>query len=217
MNLQELELKLREKLSNIDDKIPLLMDLAKILMGDDFSHGWPHVLRVLSIALKLAKEYENIDLRALSIAAILHDIGRSMESKTREHHAIISAKYAEQILRCLGYDEKFFSKVKEIILYHSYSLVKKRKITTNLVEAKILSDADKLDALGAIGIARVIMYSALVGRTIEDTIKHFEEKIVNLKNLVETPKAKKIAEEKTRIIEYYLNMLERELTELEIT
>ncbi len=217
MNLQELELKLREKLSNVDNKIPLLMDLAKILMGDDFSHGWPHVLRVLSIALKLAKEYENIDLRALSIATILHDIGRSMELKTREHHAIISAKYAEKILKCLGYDEKFIAKVKEVILYHSYSLVRERKITTNLIEAKILSDADKLDALGAIGIARVTMYSALIGRTIEDTIKHFEEKIINLKNLVETPKAKKIAEEKTKIVEYYLNTLKRELTELKIT
>ncbi len=212
--VEKIEEDIRKRVSKIDERALVLMDIAKAIMKDDFSHGWPHVLRVTKIALKLAEEYEGIDLRALVTACILHDIGRSLEQASQEHHAVISSKFADKILRIIGYDDEFVEKVKSIILYHSYSLVKKQKVSINYIEAAILSDADKLDALGALGIARVLVYGAKINRTLEDSIKHIEEKILKLKDLIITPKAKEIALRRTRIVQDYIDEIRNELEEL---
>jgi len=167
------------------------------------SHDDGHVKRVLTWAVYLAKK-EGADVEVVKKAAELHDIARD-----KPNHAIEGAKIAREILRRQGYDEDFIEKVAHCIEAHSFS----SGIEPKTLEAKILSDADKLDAIGAIGIARAFMFSGEHGRSIEDTLKHFEEKLLRLKDMMFTDTAKKIAENRHRFMLEFYERLKRELEE----
>jgi len=177
-------------------------------MGDDEAHGYPHIERVEKLALWIANHYKNrVDKELLLISVLLHDIGRFAPKANEVNHAVISAEIAEKILRCLGYPEDRISLVKDIIKSHSYSL----NIEPKNIEAKILSDADKLDALGAIGIARAFMHSARFNRSLRDSLNHFKEKIVKLPNLMYTEVARKEAMRRLKIVLNFIKSLEGEL------
>ncbi len=167
------------------------------------SHDDGHVKRVLRWAVYLAKK-EGADVEVVKKAAELHDIARD-----KPNHAIEGAKIAREILRRQGYDEDFIEKVAHCIEAHSFS----SGIEPKTLEAKILSDADKLDAIGAIGIARAFMFSGEHGRSIEDTLKHFEEKLLRLKDMMFTDTAKRIAEDRHRFMLEFYERLKRELEE----
>ncbi len=191
--------------------VKLIETVARILMPRDPCHGYEHVERVRRLALRIAKKlaeqgYE-IDFEALEIAALLHDVGRSV---SEEKHAEVSADIARRILEALGIDRDRIEKIARIILAHSYSYGRKPES----LEEAILSDADKLDAMGAVGIARVFIYSGKHGRSIEDSIKHIETKILRLKDLVMTEPAKKLAEDRHRFVEQFLAQLKKELDEV---
>jgi uncharacterized protein len=79
------------------------------------------------------------------------------------------------------------------------------------IEAKVLSDADKLDALGAIGVARVFAFSGARGRSLEDSVKHFYEKILRLPELLETDAARRIAVERVEVVKRFLENLLKEV------
>ncbi len=167
------------------------------------SHGWEHVLRVFELADRLGKK-EGADMEILLVSAILHDVGRMI---SEDKHAIASAKLSENLLRDLGFPEEKIKRIVHCILAHSFS----SGISPETLEAKILSDADKLDALGAIGIARVFMYSGEKGRSVRDSIKHFKEKILKLKDLLYTEEAKRIGESRDLFVREFLERLEKEL------
>jgi len=164
------------------------------------------VARVLRIAESLSRNYEGlIDKEVLTIAVLLHDIGRLGYGK--ENHAEASARVANSLLTLLGYPEKKKKLVIEAIRAHSFS----SGIYPESLEAKILSDADKLDALGAIGIARVFMYSCEEGRGLEESINHFRKKILKLPDLMNTPEGKEEALRRVKIIKEFLDELTREI------
>lgn len=125
------------------------------LVGKELScsaHDMGHTMRVYNLCLVLAKN-EKINKEILLTAAILHDIGRTKEDKDysgNTDHAIIGAEMAETILKSLNFSSDKIEKIKHCILTHRF----RTKIAPQTLEAKILYDADKLDALGAIGIAR---------------------------------------------------------------
>ncbi len=190
--------------------IRTIYELSKIVMGKDPVHGWPHVERVLGLVLRLSEKYrDRIDLEALVVATLLHDIGRRFEEDYGEHHAVISARLAKHLLKAMGYNEDFIGRVEEIILSHSFSLNKKPES----LEAMILSDADKLDAIGAIGVVRAFMLGGECRETIEDKIKHFHEKLLKLKELLYLEESARIAERRHRFLEEFLRELERDLEE----
>jgi len=122
-----------------------------------------------------------------------------------EDHAKEGAKIARRFLTSLKYPK--VDEVVHAIEAHRFS----RPPDPRTLEAKILSDADKLDAIGAIGVARVFMYSGEHGRDIEFSIKHFEEKILKLRDLVYTHTAKKLAEERHKFVEEFVDRLVREI------
>ncbi len=162
-------------------------------------HGEDHVKRVVNLALLIAKK-EGGDLDVIKKAAELHDIARDQKD-----HAISSAKIAEKILRKEGYDKDFIKKVCHCIESHSFS----SKIEPKTLEAKILSDADKLDAIGAIGIARAFMFAGERGKSLRDALKHFEDKLLKLKDMMHTDTAKKIAKKRHKFLkEFYYKILE---------
>jgi len=167
-------------------------------------HDLEHVLRVYRMALAVGRKL-GADELVLSLAAILHDVGRAFERPER-HHAEASAEIARDFLRG-KVDQDVVEKVVEAIRAHSFSFGKE----ASSLEAKILSDVDKIDALGAIGIARVFMYSGAKGRGLEKSLKHFKEKILKLPSLIHLDELKGLAERRARFVELFLRELKREL------
>lgn len=186
-------------------RLAMVARIARILYTDDPAHGWPHVIRVSRWASRIVEaERLDVDLEILALGVILHDIARNLS--LGEHHAIESARLAKLILETLGYEDHVKQRVEHIILAHSYSL----GLRAETIEAMVLSDADKLDALGAIGIARVFHTGALMRRSFEESIEHFKEKILKLKDMLYFDYSKKVAENLTKRVQEYLAWWEGE-------
>ncbi|NLG51482.1 MAG: HD domain-containing protein [Chloroflexi bacterium] len=121
----------------------------------DSAHGFDHVLRVWRMALHLAEE-EGADRDIVSAAALLHDVGRAEERRTGVCHAQEGARRAREILS--GQPTAFVEAVAEAIAQHRFRAG--QQPTT--LEARILFDADKLDAIGAIGVARAYAVAGML-------------------------------------------------------
>lgn len=202
------------------------------------SHDFSHVLRVYRLCLHLAEFESNVDLLVLRVAALLHDIARhreDLDSSGKIRHEVLGAEMAEKILRDLGFPESKIGEVKHCILAHRF----RGKVKPETIEAKILSDADKLDVLGAVGIARAFMFAGEVGQKIYldtpvdeyikmnlaggrwdgrviDMKKHapnleFEVKFRRIPSMLYTRRAREIAEKRIKFMENYFRELEREI------
>lgn len=180
-------------------------DFVRGVFEREGAHGFSHVKRVLNLCMHIGK-MEGADLEVLALAALLHDVARPLESKgIVNDHARKGAEIAREFLSRRGY-----TKVEEVahaIEAHRFS----KGIPPKTLEAKILSDADKLDAIGAIGVARVFMYSGEHGRSIEYSLKHFEEKILKLRDMMHTETARKMALERHRFTEEFMERIKREI------
>lgn len=203
---------------------------------DCVAHGMDHILRVYDTSLKLAKS-QNVDIEVLKAAALLHDIGgpKEMSDPTgKTDHAIVSAEMAGPILRNLDFSKDKIKHIQDCIVTHRYRTDNKPKT----LEAKILFDADKLDALGAIGIARAFAWvgknkapifmkvknikayakenlGGKINGRIQDKTKYsvqvdYETKKKFLKDKLYTKEGKKIATERTKYYEKFLEKLEKE-------
>lgn len=182
-------------------------DFAMHFFEREGTHGFSHVERVFNLCLHIGRE-EGADLEILALAALLHDIARPLEDAGKvEDHAAEGARIAKRFLLGLGYPPEKAEAVAHAIEAHRFS----RGPEPQTLEAKILSDADKLDAIGAIGVARVFMYSGEHGRDIEASLKHFEEKILKLKDLMYTETAKRMAEERHRFTVEFIERIRREI------
>jgi uncharacterized protein len=176
----------------------------------DDIHGFNHTERVLKMCNELGKHL-NANLDILTISAFLHDIGRRYEinHKITRNHADISAQLALEFLTktdlCLA--EKDIKSIIHCIKAHSYS----NNIKPITLEAKILHDADKLDALGAIGLYRTIAYTTSNGGKIEQVIEHLENKIVKIYEMLLLDISKEIAEKRQEIILNFYSAIKREL------
>lgn len=201
------------------------------------AHSLDHIERVYRMALKIAKEEKNVDLDVLRVAALLHDIGRVKEDEDKTGkvcHAKESARMSERILKTLNYSDEKIEKIKRCILTHRY----KADNRPSSIEEKILFDADKIDASGAMVIIRGSMWlgrnggdifpkSALekyakenlvggkINGRIKDTSKHclyHEHKIKNEKipDLMHTKKGKRIAKERLKFSTMFLERLKKE-------
>jgi len=182
-------------------------EFARSFFDRDGTHDFSHVERVFNLCMHIGRE-EGADLEILALASLLHDIARPLESEGKvEDHAKAGAEIARKYLLSVGYHRDKIEEVVHAIEAHRFS----RGPEPKTLEAKILSDADKLDAIGAIGIARVFMYSGEHGRSIEDSIRHFEEKILKLKDLMYTETAKRMAEGRHDFTLEFLGRIRREV------
>lgn len=187
----------------------LLTSVEKItrsLYNSSFDHGLPHIERVYKWALRIVEnENLNIDVKQLLITVLLHDTGRYIG----EPHAYYSALIAEELLKEAGCPDSFISEVVSAIALHSYSYSRKAPQLTPL--SRVLSDADKLDALGVVGFIRVFIYGEKHGRSISDSINHFYDKILKLHELMNYSYSKKVSTILTRRVKQLLDMLNMEL------
>lgn len=183
------------------------------------SHDWWHVYRVWQNAIHIA-EQEKADLLVVQLAALLHDI-----ADWKFHHGddTVGPRLAKEWLKKLSVDEEIIAHVCEIIQGLSF---KGAGVKTQMstMEGMVVQDADRLDAIGAVGIARAFAYGGHKGREIYNpeikpehhksfeqyknsmstTINHFYEKLLLLKDLMNTETARKIAEKRHAFMELYL-------------
>lgn len=158
---------MKKSLLRLLRKNPTYQKLIKDLNDNDWSHNMDHFLRVRNIALKIAKK-EGGDKKIIEAACLLFDIARYLEQmgKVRDH-AVTGAAIAKQVLKEVKFDEDKISSVCHAILVHRKSQLNKAET----IEAKILKDADYLDALGAIDVARVFsscLQSKIYKKTLYD-------------------------------------------------
>jgi len=199
--------------SRISDIEEIVKTFVREMLGDSDLHGFGHTMRVYNLAMKIAHNYIKkgfkVNLLALKLAALLHDVGRPLERKEKKHHALLSVEIARELLSKLGLESELTEKVCDAIISHSFS----SRIRPTSIEAKILSDADKLDAIGAIGISRCFMLAGATGRNIHSSIRHFHEKLLKLKSMLFTEPAKEMAEKRHEFMISFLRQLEEELRE----
>ena len=176
----------------------------------DDIHGFPHVERVLYLCEMISEEVQ-ANILVLQVAALLHDIGRLKEEKDTEgrNHAEISAEMAMEFLRTIDHElsKADLFNISHCIRAHSFS----NKIIADTIEAQILSDADKLDALGAIGIYRTIGFTIKNGGGIREVLEHLKEKILKLYDLIYLDYSKTMAKERTETVENFRLILDVEI------
>ena len=171
------------------------------------SHGFDHVERVYRLCMRIGSA-EKADMEVLLAAALLHDIGRDLEDHIGADHAEASAMLAEEFLSSLnGFPKEKVRLVLDAIKEHRFSTTLKPQS----LEAKVLSDADKLDAMGAIGISRAFTYGGRHRRDVHGTLRHFHEKLLHLKDGMYTNTARAIALGRHTYIEAYLGRFRDEI------
>lgn len=219
---------------DIDMKYKKIIEIIKDKLTCS-AHNLDHVFRVYNLCLLLAKYEKDVDLEILIPAALLHDIARVEESndETGEiDHAVLGSLLAEEILRKLEYEEDKIEKIKHCIITHRF----RTGYEPNSIEAKILFDSDKLDAIGASGVARTFMLAGQFGQrltanwTLDEYLKsnsvengrlkdvsihtpfiEYEVKFKKIPNQLYTQRAKEIGKERIKFMDEYFNMLKLEI------
>ncbi len=188
-------------------------------------HDWFHVERVWRNAKTIAQG-EKVNTLIVELSALLHDIA---DSKFHNGDEEIGPRKARLFLESLNVDAEVIQHVENIIRNISFKGGKQER-TFQSRELDIVQDADRLDAIGAIGIARAFNYGGFKGRELYNpdvppnlhmskeeykkgtapTINHFYEKLLLLKERMNTPTGKKMAEERHRFMEHYLQQFYNE-------
>jgi len=195
--------------------------VKKELRSEGSGHDWWHSVRVWQTAKHL-QNTEGGDLLIIELASLLHDIA---DRKLNDGDEVKGIKRVSVFLSSLLLTQEVIDKVLTIISTSSYSHHLKNNQNTLTLEGRIVQDADRLDAIGAIGIARAFSYGGRVGRPLFDpsihwrkemktkdyiahpspTINHFYEKLLLLKGLMNTQTAKRIAKKRHDYMMRFLN------------
>ena len=172
------------------------------------AHTLDHIKRVYALSMQIADGL-SISSRVVQAAALLHDVGRPKESETGVSHSILSGEMSESLLQDLGYSETEIEQIIDAIQTHRFS----EGIEPNSLEGKILSDADKLDAIGTVGIYRAIAQAEVKGRGMSGFLHHADEKLLKLKDLMYTDKGKQLAIERHEVLQRFVDELREEIAE----
>jgi len=212
----------------------------ELSQDNDSSHDIHHIMRVYNLALNIARHEKDVDLDVVEAAALLHDIGGAKESSDpsgQTDHAVIGAQIAQPILENLGFSSDQIKHVQACILSHRY----RTSYKPETIEAKIVHDADKLETVGAVGIARAFswigkhraqiykkvdsiedyakenLFAGKINGRIMDKSKHsvhinYETKDKFLLENIYTETAKKIGQERLAYYKDFLDRLEKEVS-----
>ena len=197
------------------------------LKNTEGGHDWFHIERVFKNSVLISKD-EKVDVFVVSLAALLHDIA---DPKFYNGDETVGPKVATKFLKEQEVHEQIINHVVNIIKHISFknSFDKESKKFTS-IELKVVQDADRLDAIGAIGIARCFNYGGFKNRALYNpeiipdlemtkeaykkstapTINHFYEKLLLLKDKMNTASGKKIAAQRHTFMETYLQQFYNE-------
>ncbi len=207
--------------------MPSLEQAREWYRGADAVHDFDHVLRVLALAERIAQA-EGADLEIVRAAVLLHDaaLGENDATRARSGHHERSADFARQMLTAEGWQSARVEHVVECILAHRF------RETTHVeksLEAKVVYDADKLDAIGAVGAARAIAFAALHGNPfyrepsarfrrgdglepgeVHSAHHEFEFKLVRIPERLNTRSAKTLGRERLKVLREFFARLGEE-------
>lgn len=210
------------KMTNTEIVEQTIEFVKETLQDAEGGHDWFHIQRVFKNAILIAKD-ENVDVLVVSLSALLHDIA---DAKFNDGDETVGPKMAEDFLKALKVKKKVSNHVIKIIKNISFknTLQKKRGRKFQSKELKVVQDADRLDAMGAIGIARTFNYGGFKNREIYNpevapnlkmskeeyknstspSLNHFYEKLLLLKDKMNTETGKRLAEERHQFMLDYL-------------
>ncbi|MEG3655982.1 HD domain-containing protein [Arenibacter palladensis] len=200
--------------------------VKETLKGAEGGHDWFHIQRVFKNTLLIAKD-EKVDVLVVSLGALLHDIA---DAKFNGGDETVGPRMAKDFLISLGVDKKAIEHVVKIIENISYKSSLDSKKSFESKELQVVQDADRLDAIGAIGIARAFNYGGYKNREIYNpeiapnlqmtkeeykksqapSINHFYEKLLLLKDKMNTESGKKLAEKRHQFMMDYLEQFYKE-------
>lgn len=202
------------------------------------AHDIDHVMRVYGMCMRLAKDERGIDMEVLRAAALLHDIARVEEygdPSGMTDHALLGADKAARVLQDLGYPEDKIERIRHCIISHRFRGGNEPETR----EAKILFDADKLDMVGAVGIARSFIIAGQYGQRIHsdtpmneytraraggttggrirDISRHapnieYDIKLKHVPSRIHTEKARELVRERSAFMDEFFERLRREIT-----
>ncbi|MFB6219164.1 MAG: HD domain-containing protein [Halobacteriaceae archaeon] len=172
--------------------------------GHDMSHAW----RVLALGTRIA-DAEGADATVVGVAALVHDLHRAMGVAPRE-----SLSAVEAALDAAGVPDEIAAAVRHPVAVHDDYSWEDDPASPDTAEAAVLRDADNLDAMGAVGVARTFAFAGATGqpfRAAENTpIQHFHDKLLRLRGEMHTEAARELAEERHAFLETFLDRFERE-------
>lgn len=208
------------------NSIPALEQARTFYADADSAHDFEHILRVMRMAEHLARA-EGGDVDVVRAAALLHDIARHDEDhgSSGADHAVVSAMDARSFLLENGADANFAERVADAIRSHRF----RSTLSPTTLEGKILFDADKLDSIGAIGVARAYAVCGLVNQKLysepeanavatrqqhndgHSPVDEYHVKLKHLRERLFTPAAQRIAEERDAFMREFFERLTREV------
>lgn len=194
--------------------------VQETLKNAEGGHDWWHIYRVWKNAQSIAERESGVDVLVVELGALLHDIA---DSKFHNGDEEIGPKTARDFLTTLNVEEDIIAHVENIVRHISFKGALEGQRWKS-PELDVVQDADRLDAIGAIGIARTFTYGGHKGRALYDpnmppnlqmtreeyknsnapTLNHFHEKLLLLKDLMNTETGKAIAENRHKFMESYL-------------
>ena len=204
-------------MDNIEKCTQLVRDIYDNM---DASHDFQHIERVLKNAEAILQTEPEAHAETVRLAVLLHDVSDAKYTETKEAE--------ERILNALDLTEEERSHIRHVIA--SVSFNGGNELEARTIEAKIVRDADRLDAIGAVGIARTFAYGGAKGRKLYDdaeearsemsveeyrtkstaSVTHFYEKLLLLKDLMVTEKGRQMAEERHEFMVSFLGQLKKE-------
>jgi uncharacterized protein len=201
----------------------LIEEIGALYEGKDPAHDFTHALRVWRTATAIA-EAEGADPTIVALASLLHDAASGPKNRGRDEAEERVLERIEELLKRWGYPDEVIEGVLYAVEVHSYS----KGIEAATLEARVLQDADRLDAIGAIGIARVFMTGGALGRPLYNpddpfcrgrepddgmwNLDHFFSKLLKLEEGMHTPTGKRLATRRGEVLRRYLTDLEEEIS-----
>lgn len=195
-----------------------------VYMHFDASHDFQHIERVRKNAFEIADTEPSADIEIIELAVLLHDV-------SDPKYSVAEKQEEERIIKQLNLSEEKIAQVKHVIKAISFN--GGHELEAETLEAKIVRDADRLDAIGAVGIARTFAFGGAKGRQLYDasetprenmsveeyrtkktaSVTHFYEKLLKLSEGMQTKKGKELAIERHVFMELFLENLRKETGE----
>jgi len=190
------------------------------------AHGFDHVLRVMALAERIARA-EGADVEIVRTAALLHDL--ASEGPDRDNHHVVGAQTAREILLGMGHPAGRVEAVAHCIRSHRF---RRPEESPQTLEAQCLFDADKLDAIGAVGVARAFIYGAELGQPMWGAVSpefkageqtgevhtahhEFYHKLIRIRERLYTETGRLLAAERHRYMVDFFNRMAREVAGVE--
>ena len=177
--------------------------IEALFAGSSDGHDLDHSLRVYKNALAIASNYPEADMDLISLSSLLHDVDDHKLFQTENN------SNARTFLQKQNVPKETIEEIVKII--NSVSFSKNKGKTPETLEGKIVQDADRLDAMGAIGIARTFAYGGKKGRSLDDSVQHFHDKLLLLRDTLNTDEARDLAAKRHEFMVKFLEELSEEI------